>query len=115
MQLRIEYNDAWESIPLEFVDDVLAFLDHELQPSHPLRSFQLFPVGKCWRKHKYLMEEEEPSELLWVLDLHRKQRIRGKTCYSFKRIESQNELNALLRSDLAAWVKAMKAAGAWED
>jgi hypothetical protein len=46
MGLRIEYNDAWESIPLEFADDFIAFLDRTLQPAHPLRDFKLFPVAK---------------------------------------------------------------------
>ena len=81
MQPIITYNDAWESIPLEYVDDVLEFFDYILQPTHPLRSFKLFPIAKCWRRHKYLVEEEESSDLLWVLDMHRKKRIRGKTCY----------------------------------
>ena len=113
MQPVIKYNDAWESVPLECADDVIAFFNHELQPTHPLRSFKLFPVAKCWRRDKYLVEEEEPSDLLWVLDMHRKKRIRGKTCYYFKRIETQEELDALLQADYEAWVQYMKDAGAW--
>jgi hypothetical protein len=113
MQPRIRYNDAWESIPLEYVDDILEFFDRSLQPTHPLRSFKLFPVAKCWRKYKYLIEEEDPSDLLWVLDMDRKKRIRGKTCYFFKRMETQEELDAMLRDDHEAWVQYMKDAGAW--
>lgn len=113
MQLQITYNDAWESIPLDFVDDVLELFDRELQPTHPLRSFKLFPVAKCWRRDKYLVEEEEPSDVLWMLDMDLKKRIRGKTCYYFKRIETQEELDAMLRADYEAWVQYMKAAGAW--
>ena len=113
MQPKITYNDAWESIPLAVVDDVIDFFNRELQPSHPLRSFKLFPLAKCWRRHKYLVEEEEPSDVLWVLDMDRKKRIRGKTCYYFKRIETQEELDAMLRSDYEEWVQYMKDAGAW--
>jgi CDP-glycerol glycerophosphotransferase (TagB/SpsB family) len=113
MQPKITYNDAWESIPLDCVDDVIEFFDRELQPAHPLRRFKLFPVAKCWRRYKYLVEEEDSSDLLWVLDMQRKKRIRGKTCYYFKRIETQEELDAMLRADYMAWVQYMKDAGAW--
>jgi hypothetical protein len=109
----IKYNDAWDPIFLEHVDDVIDYFDHVLQPTHPLRSFKLFPLAKCWRKNKYLIEEEEPSDMLWVLDMDRKRRIRGKTCYHFKRIETQEELDAMLREDYDAWVQYMKDAGAW--
>ena len=77
MQPKITYNDAWESIPMAVVDDVIAFFNRELQPSHPLRAFKLFPVAKCWRRYKFLVEEEEPSDVLWVLDMDRKKRERG--------------------------------------
>ena len=113
MQSRINYNDAWESIPLECVDDVIEFFNRELQPTHPLRSFKLFPVAKCWRRYKFLVEEEEPSDILWVLDMDRKKRIRGKTCYYFKRMETQEELDGMLRADYKAWVQNMKDTGAW--
>jgi hypothetical protein len=114
MQPTITYNDSWDSIPLECVDSVIEFFDYKLQPTHPLRSFKLFPLAKCWRKDKYLIEEEEPSDLLWVLDMHRKKRIRGKTCYYYKRIETQDELDAMLQADYEAWVQYMKDAGAWQ-
>ena len=114
-QPSIRFNDAWESIPLEYADDIIAYFDRVLQPSHPLRAFKLFPVAKCWRKEKYLVEEEEPSDLLWVLDMEKKKRIGGKTCFYFKRLETQEELDALLRADYEAWVQYMKEAGAWEE
>ncbi len=113
MHPNIVFNDAWESVPLAYVEDVIAFLSRELQPSHPLRSFKLFPVAKCWRQEKYLLEEEEPGDLLWVLDMGKKMRVRGKTCYYFKRLETQEDLDALLRADYDAWVRHMKDAGAW--
>ncbi len=113
VQPQINYNDAWESIPLEFVDDVIEFFNRELQPTHPLRTFKLFPLAKCWRKYKYLIEEEEPSDNLWVLDMDKKKRIKGKTSYYFKRIETQEEIDAILQSDYEDWVQDMKDAGAW--
>lgn len=115
MRPEIKFNDAWESIPLACVDDVTDFFGRELQPSHPLRAFRLFPIAKCWRNYKFLIEEEKPTDLLWVLDMGRKKRIRGKTCYYFKRIETQEELDALLQSDYEAWVRYMKDAGAWHE
>jgi len=112
-QLEIKYNDAWESIPLFCVDNVIELFDARLQPTHPLRQYKLFPLAKCWRKYKYLIEEEERTEKLWVLDMHKKSRIKGRTCYHFKLIESQNELDEMLQKDLEEWVQYMKDAGAW--
>jgi len=113
MQPSITFNDAWGSVPLSYVDDVLAFLDRNLQATHPLRAFKLFPVAKCWRQHKYLLEEEEPSDLLWVLDMGKKMRSRGKACFYFRRLETQEELDAMLTADYQAWVQSIKDAGAW--
>ncbi len=70
-------------------------------------------MAKCWRRYKYLVEEGEPSDILWVLDMDRRKRIRGKTYYYFKRIETQEELDAMLQADYEAWVQYMKDAGAW--
>lgn len=115
MPIKIHYNDAWESVPLAFVDDAINYLNRKLQPAHPLRSFKLFPLAKCWRRNRYLIEEEEPSDNLWLLDLDQKKRIQGKTCYYYKRIESQEEFEEILRVDFEAWVQTMKDAGAWCD
>jgi tripartite-type tricarboxylate transporter receptor subunit TctC len=38
-----------------------------------------------------------------------------KTGYYFKRIETQAELDALLRADYEDWVQYRKDAGAWEE
>ena len=113
MRPTVRLNDAWDSIDLEFVDSVIDFLDYQLQPSHPLRAYKLFPLAKRFRMAKYLIEEEEPSDMLWVLDLDRKKRIRGKTCYYFKRIETQEELDSMLKADYEEWVQFMKDQGAW--
>ena len=113
MQPLIKYNDAWEMISLDGVDDVIDFFKRNLQPSHPLKAYKLFPIAKCWRKYKYLVEEEVSSDFLWVLDMDRKVRIHGKTCFYFKRMETQEELDALLKADLESWVQQMKDMGAW--
>lgn len=114
MQPTITFNDAWEGVPLEFADDAIEFFNRELQPSHPLRAYKLFPVAKRWSREKWLVEEQEPSDLLWVLDFERKKRIRGKTYYFFERMETQEQLDAMLLADHADWVKYMKEAGAWQ-
>jgi predicted transcriptional regulator len=44
-----------------------------------------------------------------------KKRVKGKTCYYFKLIESQEELDALMAQDLEDWKKFMKDNGAWEE
>ena len=115
MSLSIHYNDAWESLPLDAADDFIAFLDRALQPKHPLRKFKLFPVAKCWRKDKFLVEELEPSDLLWVLDLEKKIQIGGNPFFSFKQLETQEELDMLFQEDLEEWIQYMKDAGAWEE
>lgn len=114
-QPQINYNDAWEMIPLDFVDNVIEFFDIRLQPTHPLRQYKLFPVAKCCRKHKYLVEEEVPTDKLWCLDFERKRRIKGKTCYYFKLIKSQEELDEILERDFRNWVQYMKEMGAWNE
>jgi len=111
--LTITCNDAWDFIPLEFVEEEIKFIEGQLQPAHPLRAIKLLPLAKCWRKFKYLVEDEDSGDSLWVLDMHRKKRIRGKTCYYFKRMETQEELDAMLGADYEKWVESMKDAGAW--
>ena len=49
------------------------------------------------------------------LDLDPKKRLEGKTCHHFKRTETQEKLDAMLRSDHEAWVQYMKDAGAWNE
>jgi hypothetical protein len=113
MSIKVGFNDAWESIPLEFADDVLKFFDTKLQPNHPLRACELSPLAKRWRKRRYLVEELKSRDLLWVLDFDRRMRIKGKTFCYFKRIETQEEFDALLKADHDEWVQEMKDAGAW--
>ena len=115
MNIEIPFNDAWESVPLEFADDMIAFFEEVLQPTHPLRDYTLFPEAKCWRKEKYLITEQKQSGLLWILDFERKKRIKGKTCYYFKQIKSQAELDAIFQEDQDWWVQYMKDAGEWQE
>ena len=115
MALIIKWNDAWEDIPLEFVDDVIDRIREDLQASHPLRDIEFFPTAKLWRRSRYLLEDNQNSEILWLLDMDKKKRVKGKTCYWFKKLESQDELDRILDEDLQWWIQYMKDAGAWED
>jgi len=67
------------------------------------------------RRWRYLLEDEENSEILWLLDFDRKKRIKGRTCYWFKKLESQEELDQILHEDLQWWIQYMKDAGAWNE
>jgi hypothetical protein len=115
MALSITWNDAWEPIPLEFASNVIDQIRQDLQPTHSLRDVDFFPAGKLWRRWRYLLEDENNPEILWLLDMEKKKRVKGKTCYWFKKLESQDELNRILDEDLQWWVQYMKDAGAWEE
>jgi len=47
--------------------------------------------------------------------MDKRKKIKGKTCYWFKRIETQEELDQILDEDLQWWIQYMKDAGAWEE
>lgn len=111
----IKWNDAWESVPPEYADDIAMHIKSDLQQSHPLRQVEFIPVAKLWRKWKYLLEDVSDSEALWLLDMDKKKRFKGKTCYWFKKMESQEELDEILRNDLQWWIQYMKDAGAWNE
>ncbi len=115
MKFSIKFNDAWEMTWPEAIDGFREFFDVRFQPSHPLREYDLYPVAKVERKYKFLVEEMEPSDKLWVLDFEKKKRVKGKTCWFFKLIESQAELDALMEQDLEEWKQFMKDNGAWEE
>ena len=115
MSLTINWNDAWEDVPLEFADGVIARIREDLQPTHPLKKINFFPAAKLWRRWRYLLEDEDDSNILWLLDMEQKKRIKGKTCYWFKKLESQDELDRILEEDRQWWIKYMKDAGAWEE
>jgi len=115
MRLLIHYNDAWESIPLIFSDDIADRIRADLQPSHPLHQVDFFPVAKVERKWRYFLEVEDCPEELWLLDMHKKKRVKGKTLYYFRKIASQEELDRIIRDDLDEWVRYMKSSGAWNE
>ena len=60
-----------------------------------------------------MIRAQRSMQPMWILDMGRRKRIRGKTCYYFKLIENQEELDAILKADYEAWVQYMKDAGAW--
>jgi len=115
MALAIRWNDAWESIPLEFAESIVERIREDLQPSHPLRKVDFFAAAKLWRRWRYLLEDENDPDVLWLLDMDKRKKIKGKTCYWFKRIETQEELDQILDEDLQWWIQYMKDAGAWEE
>lgn len=115
MPLLIHWNDAWESVPLEYASELATHLKEALHASHPLREVDFFPVAKLWRQRKYLLEVTDDPEQLWLLDMHKKKRIKGKSYNWFRRIESQKELDRMLSDDLRWWVQYMKDAGAWHE
>jgi hypothetical protein len=103
MPLLIHWNDAWESVPLEYADKLAVHLKEALHASHPLRKADFFPVAKLCRQRKYLLEVTDKPEQLWLLDMHKKKRIKGKTCHWFRHIESQEELDGML--SLTSWIR----------
>ena len=115
MALNVEWNDAWESIPLEFISAVIEKIREDLQPSHPLRDVEFFPAAHLWRRRRYLLEDENDPEILWLLDMDQKKRVKGKTCCWFKKLESQGELDGILDEGLQWWIQTMKDAGSWEE
>ena len=62
-------------------------------------------MAKLERKYKFLVEEMEPSKKLWVLDFEKEKRVKGKTCYYFKLIELQEELDCMLYNRCASGVE----------
>ena len=115
MKLIINWNDAWESVPLEYATTIAERIKEDLEPSHPLCGLAIYPVAKLWRRWKYLLEDENDPHTLWLLDMQKKKRFEGKTVYWFKRIEDQKELDQILYDDLQNWIEYMKDAGAWEE
>jgi hypothetical protein len=94
---------------------VKEYIPQVLQPTHPLREIDFFPSAKLWRRYKFLLEDENDAEILWLLDMDKRKRIKGKTCYWIKKVESQDELDPILLEDLQWWIQCMKDAGAWQE
>lgn len=113
--MNIHFNDAWDDIPLEFIDDLLEYFDAKLQPCHPLLAEKMVPVAKQHRHRKYLIEGGDDPSLVWILDLDKRRRVKRKTCYYFKKIKSQEELDTIQQNGYDEWVQYMKDAGAWGD
>lgn len=113
--MNLQLDDAWDFIPLEFVDDALAFIQNRLQPDHPLKGRELFPVARRFRQDKYLLEDNNDPAMILILNLGRKRRSRGATIYDFKEIRTQEELDTMMRAEYEEWVQFMKDAGAWSE
>lgn len=48
MALSIKWNDAWESVPLAYANEIADRIRSDLQPSHPLHRIDFLPVAKLW-------------------------------------------------------------------
>jgi hypothetical protein len=110
--VKIHLNDAFDPIPLEALDIVIEFLDETLQPTHRLRDRHISPLAKRCLNDRYLLEDSRDSSV-WVLDLQRKHRINGRTCYYSKQFRSQEELDGMLEIEYQDWVREMKDEGLW--
>ncbi len=115
MALNITYNDAWEGIWLEFTGDLIDQIRSNLQPTHPLREIEFFPAAKVCSQLRFLLNDENDPNIMWLLDFQKRKRIKGKTYFWFKKLESQSELDQILAEDLQCWIQYMKDAGAWNE
>ena len=109
--MKIRLNDAWDVIPLEYVDNILGYFQERLQPTHPLRDRKLFPVAKRERQEKYLLEDDDDRKSIWVLDFGAKRRVKGRTCFAYKQFQSQEDLDVMMSQEYEEWMQEMKDAG----
>lgn len=91
-------------VPREVVDDALASLDQRLQPTHPLREHQLFPFLKREDAKIWILTKDDDDSSTWLLDLTRKQRIMGRTCFALRTLADDAELEALIQRDHELWL-----------
>jgi hypothetical protein len=100
----IEILDPWQMVPLDVVDAALEFLDAHLQPHHPLREHELFPMLKREDAQIWVITKEEDDGSMWLLDLTKKRRFRGRTIYHFQPLSDDDELQALIQQDHQLWL-----------
>ena len=101
----MEILDPWQMVPLEVVDDALAYLDQKLQASHPLREHKLFPFLKREDTQIWILNKYEDDGTTWLLDLTKKKRIKGRTCYIYRQLANDAELEALIQKDHQEWLE----------
>jgi hypothetical protein len=95
----IEILDPWKMVPLEVVDSALAFLDAYLQPHHPLRQYKLFPMLKREDAQIWVITKDDHDGTIWLLDLTKKRRLKGRTIYDYRQLADDDELKALIQRD----------------
>ena len=100
----IEILDHWQMVPLEVVDDALAFLDARLQPHHPLRDYKLFPMLKREDAQIWVITKDDHDGTIWLLDLTKKRRIKGRSIYHYRELADDDELKALIQQDHQTWL-----------
>ena len=113
--MRIRLNHAWDDIPMEFVDDVLEYLQARLQPTHPLKGRKLFPVARRDRRDKLLLEDDDDGQSVWILDFEAKRRIKGRMCFDCRQLQTQEDFDKMMSEEYEDWVQQMKDAGAWDE
>lgn len=100
----LEILDPWQMVPLAVVDDALAFLDARLQPHHPLRDYKLFPMLKREDTQIWVITKDDDDGIMWLLDLTKKRRLKGRTIYDFHQLADDDALRALIQRDHQIWL-----------
>jgi hypothetical protein len=100
----IEILDPWLMVPLEVVDAALEFLEARLQPHHPLREQSMFPMLKREDAQIWVVTKEEDDGTMWLLDLTKKRRLKGRTIYSYRQLDGDDDLQALIQQDHQLWL-----------
>ena len=103
-EAAIEILDPWLVVPLEVVDAALEFLDARLQPHHPLREQSLFPMLKRGDAQIWVVTKHEDDGTMWLLDLTKRRRHKGRSIYSFRQLAGDDDLQALIQKDHQLWL-----------
>lgn len=102
----LEILEPWQMVPLEVVDDALAYLEARLQPHHPLREHALFPWLKREDSQIWIVTKDEDDGTTWLLDLTRKRRLKGRTIHDFRQLAGDDELALMIQQDHQQWLDA---------
>lgn len=96
--------EPWQMVPLDIVEDALAYLDGMLQPHHPLRQHNLFPLLKREDAPVWILTKEDDDGTIWLLDLTRKRRLGGRRIAHHQLLTDEAELAALIQHDHQQWL-----------
>jgi hypothetical protein len=99
----MEVLEPWQMVPLDVVDDALAYLEAKLQPHHPLREHALFPLLKREDSQIWIVTKYDDDGTTWLLDLTSKRRFQGRTIYAFRQLTG-DELDLIIQKDHQQWL-----------